>query len=1183
MHLERIIIDGFKSFAQRTELRLRSRRTVIMGPNGSGKSNVFDAVRWALGSQSPRELRGASMQDVIFKGTDRRPPAKYAEVTLVFDNSDGYFRVDAPKVEVTRRLTRDGVSTYRINGEECRLKDIHRLFADTGLGKRGYGIVSQGRVAGILDADPVQLRLLFEGVAGISGLREREAAVRRQLEALDGDLERLQSVMKELQRSLKPLEKQAERADEYLRLKGELDRLEVGYYSAGLARWEAEHARAAAEIARLSALTTELAARESDLALQISDLRAEEQSLGEALRGARQEREALAEERARTASRVEVLQERLASLGARRTEMEARAAELKARVEEALRHHSALLERIRDTEAEIARLQAEADGFARRNAELQAEAEMLRGRESDLQETIYQAMSAHSDTASRLSRLERDLEVAERAAEVGSAERASLERRLQEHEAACAALAEAARSAAADAARLQSELADARGAQADARRRLEEARRREAELAAGIRGSRTHLAALQEMEERGAGCPRAVQAALEHARRQGMDGALGTVADLISPRDGYAVAVDVALGAACHNIVVRDDGVASDLIRHLQEARVGRATFLPLSTLRPRTLSQEEWSGTAVPLTPAVEAVECDPALAPVAASLLGRTLIARTLEDARRAARDLGYRIRIVTLEGTVLAPGGAMTGGSSGARGAQPMARKEEMRALERRIAALEADLARCQADVRAAEADLQQGTARLVDLEEALRVAHERQRAANADLARAEAERDAVRAQAERLCEASAVDRTALDALRAEVARAREELAGQEEAVAAHRQDLGSVRRALQDNADAAREAASAENAARQHLALREAELQRLHAERNAATGGDQERLENLQQELEALLAQESDARTEHAALSSRLEALDRDLTGRQSAAAEMESAWAERRERLQSLESEREEIIRRSREAEALLKDLQVQDAGWVHQAEAARRRLAEIAEESGSVEPADDLTDAEARIEQLKSRIRRLGTVNLGAREEYARIKERFDTYFREHSDLAGARDDVLAMLRELDGQMASALRDAYESVNREFGAVFAALMGGGRASIEIEDPDNILESGAVIRAQPPGKKLQILSLLSGGERSMTALSLVLAILRCKPSPIVILDEVDAALDEVNVELLARYVSGFDQTQFIVVSHRRPMMRCASEIYGASMEERGVTKLVSTRLTPEEETQGGAAT
>lgn len=1180
MKLKRLEIQGFKSFADKTEIVFEEGTTAIVGPNGSGKSNISDAVRWVLGEQSAKQLRGAKMEDVIFGGTERRKALSWCEVSLLFDNEDRALSMDCAEVLVTRRVWRSGESEYYLNKASCRLRDINDLFRDTGIGKDGYSLIGQGRIETILATKSEDRREVFEEAAGIVTYRARKEEAERRMANTRQNLDRVEDILSELEEQLAPLAQQAEDARKYLALRDELRTLECNAFlihhdrhKTQIVRHEELMASLDAQIAEAEPQQEALSAARDALSLQTDQADAEDRAAGTSVLEA-----ARAVEMQEGAGSV--LRERIAHAEADARREDALAQEESGRAEalEALRSENRAEETTRAEALDAARTELagiEADlSNAQRSATGQEEA--LEAHKA----AIIQAMNRMSDMKTAQARL--------------TALQQSLKGRLEEAQLSMGSIGEGRQAlvdagAAAQAAleTAQSELA-ALEAEACALDERVRASAQESEALLGSLREKTaqrhqadsRLKVLREMERDYEGYQNAVRQALRHAR--GDQSVHGVVANILKTPKDYERALEMVLGAALQNIITSDEHAAKQLIEYLRENRFGRATFLPITTVRGRTLSQQERQVLAMPgcLGVASELVSYDPAYRGIVESLLGRTVVSENLDDGIAIMRQGRHAFRLVTLGGDVMHSGGSMTGGSMQSRMTSLLSREREIAEHAALLTALDTELAAisdriAQLDARRAEAKRARNALFDRAHQAEIAVAREQEHTQNAtsELAGHDERQKTAALLVEQI-------RTNLLDIEDQLTRAQADHDGGETSHAGMQAKTGEMQAAL----SSARAAVEALREKAVHLrvavASQERELdaarregQRLQSEESQLSRRQERRDGERQAGAEALARDREALQKSEAELAARIELLE--------ARRAEQTACADRRRQL--LEDNRALTAR----LEALHSDLSVA-SDKRHRTELqlvrAQGELKNIQERiwneyeltyAGALEYKQDVFDlreSERRIAEIRADIRAMGSVNVGAVEAYLGTKERYETLEMQKQDLSKATADLENIIAELLAKMERRFRKQFFQLNEYFGKAFVMLFGGGHAELKLADEKDILNCGIDVVAQPPGKNLQLLTLLSGGERALTAIAILFAMLQLKPTPFCILDEIEAALDEANVANFANYLGKFSkETQFVVVTHRRGTMERCQALYGVAMEEKGVSRMVSVKL------------
>ena len=1183
MVLKSLILQGFKSFPDRTEIKFLGGMTAIVGPNGSGKSNISDAIRWVLGEQSSRSLRGAKMEDVIFGGTAKRGPVGFAEVSLILDNSTGVFRSPFAEIMVTRRYYRSGESEYYLGKKHCRLRDIRELFMDTGLGLDGYSSIGQGRIDEILSLRSEDRRGVFEEAAGITKFRARKEEAERRLAATEDNLTRIRDLYEELGRQLEPLEKQAEKTEKFLVLRDELRVLEVSLWLEQLERLksEAEKRSRDAEVCRrqLENAKSEQERRYQQAEQLTADLHGIDRET-EALRTSLREAES---REAGQASRIAVLRANLENCRANLERVHRENEERAKQAEKLAEQFSAQETRIAELEQSSAeareRLAAQEDRLAQhREAEGAAAAALERAEQARAAAQNEQHTLALERTAAQtgLAGMDGQQDDMHRALENAGDRLKAVQEEQSAFESRVSAGQTALRQAQAQAGEADAALRQAK-ADADA---LGTALR-QAESA--LTDARNRAAMLRDMQRDYDGFARSVRSVMQQTGRGRLSGVHGPVSALLSTENRFVTAIDTALGASASSIVVgsAEDGRAC--IEYLRRTDGGRATFLPLDTIRPSTLRESGLDRERGCCGTADTLVQFDETYGAVVRSLLARTVVCENMDAALALARSRGHRFRIVTLDGQIIQPGGAMTGGSA-SRGTGALARAGRLRAAEEQAERCEAARKTAEQRFRAAEKRLHacetacetQNAAlrRQAETQAALAAActqhrallgsaqarqeelMQQQRSMEAEKQRSAevlASFDAREAQAgTQLRDAETRVQTCRDALarlRAEAAEQEAQLAGQRTALTRTEAELSGEKRALEQMRALRCETDAGLSSAADSIKRYECECERMQdelAEEKAA----HERSETLTRTLREQLEQTGKRREQ---VEERRTAVRRDAqdAGEQILGMEREASRLENR--TGQLKAEEAQLLGRMWESYEL-----------------TPTPAAALAQ------PLDDPAAARERAHELRGEIRALGSVNPDAVEEYRRVRERYAFMGGQKDDLERAQRELYRVIDRLTVNMKEIFASEFARLNVLFGQTFREIFGGGHAELALADTSDILSCGIDIRVSPPGKAVKTITLLSGGEKAFVAITLYFAILKLRPAPFCVLDEIEAALDDVNVQRYAKYIRKLtDFTQFIVITHRRGTMEEADMLYGVTMQEQGVSKLLMLNLAEAE--------
>ena len=1183
MVLKSLILQGFKSFPDCTEIKFLGGMTAIVGPNGSGKSNISDAIRWVLGEQSSRSLRGAKMEDVIFGGTAKRGPVGFAEVSLILDNSTGVFRSPFAEIMVTRRYYRSGESEYSLGKKHCRLRDIRELFMDTGLGLDGYSSIGQGRIDEILSLRSEDRRGVFEEAAGITKFRARKEEAERRLAATEDNLTRIRDLYDELGRQLEPLEKQAKKTEKFLVLRDELRVLEVSLWLEQLERLksEAEKRSRDAEVCRgqLENAKSEQERRYQQAEQLTADLHGIDRET-EALRTSLREAES---REAGQASRIAVLRANLENCRANLERVHRENEERAKQAEKLAEQFSAQETRIAELEQSSAeareRLAAQEDRLAQhREAEGAAAAALERAEQARAAAQNEQHTLALERTAAQtgLAGMDGQQDDLHRALENAGDRLKAVQEEQSAFESRVSAGQTALRQAQAQAGEADAALRQAK-ADADA---LGTALR-QAESA--LTDARNRAAMLRDMQRDYDGFARSVRSVMQQAGRGRLSGVHGPVSALLSTENRFVTAIDTALGASASSIVVgsAEDGRAC--IEYLRRTDGGRATFLPLDTIRPASLRESGLDRERGCCGTADTLVQFDETYGAVVRSLLARTVVCENMDAALALARSRGHRFRIVTLDGQIIQPGGAMTGGSA-SRGTGALTRAGRLRAAEEQAERCEAARKTAEQRFRAAEKRLHVCETACETQNAALR----RQAEAQAALAAACTQHRALLGSAQARQEELMQQQRSMEA---EKQRSAEVLASFD----AREAQAGTQLRDAETHVQTCRDAL-----ARLRTGAAEQEAQ-LAGQRTALTRTEAE-LSGEKRALEQMRALrcETDAGLSSAADSIKryeceCERMQDELAEEKAAHERSETLTRTLREQLEQTGKRREQVEERRTAVRRDAQDAGEQILGMEREASRLENRAGQLKAEEAQLlgrmwesyeltptpaaalaQPLDDPAAARERAHELRGEIRALGSVNPDAVEEYRRVRERYAFMGGQKDDLERAQRELYRVIDRLTVNMKEIFASEFARLNVLFGQTFREIFGGGHAELALADTSDILSCGIDIRVSPPGKAVKTITLLSGGEKAFVAITLYFAILKLRPAPFCVLDEIEAALDDVNVQRYAKYIRKLtDFTQFIVITHRRGTMEEADMLYGVTMQEQGVSKLLMLNLAEAE--------
>lgn len=1176
MVFKELEIQGFKSFPDKVKITFDAGVTGVVGPNGSGKSNLSDAVRWVLGETSSRQLRAAGkMEDVIFGGTRRRSAMGFASVRLTLDNTGHTLDVDADEVTIGRKYYRSGDSEYTINGQVCRLRDVYELLLDTGIGRDGYSVIGQGRIAEIVAAKSSERREIFEEACGIAKYRYRKTEAERRLAAAGENLERLRDILGELESRVGPLEKESAKAQKFLELSEQRKTLEVTLWTDSVHRArdtvrqqvrdyetaQADYERFDGEAKAAEQEAEEIRMQAQQLTIAVERLNGDIRSITEQISG--------------SDSRIAVLENDILrneeSIASLRSEIEAGEQD-GAEADAALQRHRAVAAKM---EAEGEKLAAEIDAL---NAELEqladasnasgARKNTLRAEITDLtaKRTEAQVAQAAAEAAEETAR--QRLPALEQAVQEGTDQWETARQDLTDTIRYREMLTENEKQLANVRSGLELKLKNRKAA-------LDEADTAEQRLGRELDAARQRLSVLRELEKNMDGYQNSVKAVMRAAGARRLRGIIGPVSAILKVEPGCEVAVETALGAALQNIVVENEAAAKAAIALLRSDNAGRATFLPLDTVQPGVF-RGRLSGTA---RLASSLVQADARYDNIVSNLLGRIIVVEDINEASRVARDNGFRSRVVTMDGQVINAGGSFTGGSV-QRSAGLFTRKQEMEELRIRAAKL-------QKDCLAAQEKTDQCKEQVDALQAELTATASEQITAANDRVRAEAEQKRLEAAAAQLETARNARRQEIDTLQAALAdsRAKAEDAAKLQAELTAKIDRRTAE--MSRIAEGDDSFLTRQNALAQDLSAKR--LEQVTRQKDAELAYSQ--IAALEQRARDAAARRTSLEESVAALAARSDACRAEIADIRQTRADSQTTIAQKEAEIR--EATQKRLARQQAETETLARARTAADSR-----EEMSREMARLAERKAAAESEYDQTVAKlwdeyqlsvsqaealcvefdslpalrAQVADLRGKIRALGSVNVSAIEEYKEVKARYDALVTQVTDVEESRNELSRMISKLSAQMREIFTDSFRAINENFGRVFAELFGGGEASLMLEDESDVLSSGIGIRVAPPGKVIKNLEALSGGEQALVAISIYFAILAVNPAPFCILDEIEAALDDANVVRFAQYLRRVsDKTQFIVITHRRGTMEAANVLYGVTMQEDGVSKLLKLDL------------
>ena len=1183
MYLKSIEIHGFKSFANKITFQFHNGITGIVGPNGSGKSNVADAVRWVLGEQRIKQLRGASMQDVIFSGTEIRKPMGYAYVAITLDNRDHQLAIDFDEVTVARRIYRSGESEYLMNGSPVRLKDVNELFYDTGIGKEGYSIIGQGQIDKILSGKPEERRELFDEAAGIVKFKRRKSAAQKKLEDEKQNLLRVSDILSELEKQVEPLEKQSEKARIYLKKKEQLKDLDVNVFLLENARLKDQLAGVKEKYEIASGDLQETTSKYEHIKEEYEQVQAEIEQLDKKIEEERSQLTDTGMLRGKLEGEINVLKEQINSVRGNENHLLSRQENLQREIEARSRNEAAILEDKAEVDAHLSQLEEAREEAKAELARVQAQIDELNANIENGKNSIITALNERATIKSRMGRFDTMLEQIQiRRAELNSrllraksdeAQQEDLIRKLEE-----------------EFLRINDNISEFNDRQSVLEEELNQIRDELSQKDQKLRDTqvvyhqdKSRLDALSNLTERYEGYGGSVKRVME--RKSSNSGIIGVVADLIKVEKKYEVAIETALGGSIQNIVTETEETAKEMIAFLKQNKAGRATFLPLTSIRNRqefrmkeVLSEPGVLGLADTL------VNTEERYRDVAASLLGRIVVVDNVDNAVRIARKYKYSLRMVTLEGELFNPGGSISGGAY-KNNSNLLGRRREMAELETKVREtlksidiLLDDIEKTKQRRNKLRMELEQTKASLQ--EEFIHQNTARMNVAAAREKKEQTEQGYGDLQNEQREIASQIE---------EIQNGKEEIRRELEASELLEKDVDSRIHMAQKELEERKEEENLHSSRvsewdlevekiRQKQGFEQTNLDRIRGDIQKFT----EELKEIEEGMEAgrqeiarkeadILALQETINASYTNQNSGEEKLKADMERKEVLAGRQKNFFADRESLAERLSGLDKEVYRLSAQQEKLEESVEAQinymwDEYEITLSDAAALKNEEL----------QDLTAMKKEITSLKDQIRRLGDVNVNAIEDYKNLMERYTFLKNQHDDLIKAEETLKGIILELDEAMRKQFREKFAQISQEFDKVFKELFGGGKGTLELMEDEDILEAGIRIIAQPPGKKLQNMMQLSGGEKALTAISLLFAIQNLKPSPFCLLDEIEAALDDSNVGRFANYLHKLTKyTQFIVITHRRGTMEKADRLYGITMQEKGVSTLVSVSLIEKE--------
>ena len=1182
MYLKGIELTGFKSFADKTRLSFEPGVTSVVGPNGSGKSNISDAIRWVMGEMSAKSLRGSSMQDVIFAGTQARKPLGFAQVSLTLDNSDHAMDIEYDEVTIARRVYRSGEGEYYINGAACRLKDIHELFMDTGLGREGYSIIGQGKVNEIISGKADDRRYIFDEAAGISKFRHRKEEAERKLLQTEDNLVRINDIVSELSSQLEPLLRQSQKAKKYLDLREEMKKLEINVFirsveklrqdigainekfeivTRQLADMQADSTKSDEEIERLNNLA-------DSLDKEIEQKRAESEEAQLAAKGVLGE--------------IEVLKNNIESNEKLILRIEQEIEGRYKKIDELDNAAKGLEESKIQKNEELISAQGQADELSGKNAEMQSQTLQLAAEVNTLKAEVIEKLNAITALKSELGSLEAFKKSFTQRADAIETERKSMGEELEKIESSLEAAKKSLDSSNERVKKSREALSELDAEINENRISYDELKKNADEKGAILSRELSKLQMLREMERDFEGFAKSVKGILtahEHGRLGGAK-IYGALSSLIEVGGRYATAVEALLGGALQNVVVDSERDAAAAISYLKENNIGRVTFLPVSAVRGKTLENEAQISTQKGyIGIASKLVTYNERYDGIVKSLLGRCVVVDSMDNAIAMSKKFGYKFRIATLEGELFNAGGSITGGSMN-RSTGILSRASQIKELQASSSENKKELESLREKMKLAESALTGLEARRKGTDTLLRMAEQ-------EAARAETELEHIKMMAE-------AKKNSGESIESELLQLTEQISDTNTRIAEmiNRTTKAELDIEEQNVLIGEKEKELAELSQRQH------ELGEKLGEKNVIIAGMRKDVAAAEYMIGENVRAKSDTLAE-------IDEKKKDIEGIKDKNALICVQIEEKNTKIESEKAKSDETLAHIQELNAKRDETRALARRSIDESKEVREKIYALKEEQNRLDGRREkiendiesatakmweeyevtilsakeyesdigsVSAAKSRVGELRSAIRALGNVNVDAIEEYASVRERYDFLSNQTNDLSQAKESLEKLIESIQGKMKTQFKEQFEIINEKFTSTFSELFGGGRASLRLTDPEDILGSGVEIDAQPPGKKLQNLSLLSGGEMAFTAIALLFAILKVRPTPFCVLDEIEAALDESNVYRFADYVRKYSKkTQFILVTHRRGTMEAADLLYGVTMQEKGVSKLLTLKL------------
>ena len=1179
MYLKSIEVHGFKSFANKINFEFHNGITGIVGPNGSGKSNVADAVRWVLGEQSIKQLRGANMQDVIFSGTEARKPLSYAYVAITLDNSDHKLQIAFDEVTVARKLYRSGESEYLLNGAQCRLKDVRELFYDTGIGKEGYSIIGQGQIDKILSGKPEERRELFDEAAGIVKFKKRKAMAQKKLEDEQNNLVRVSDIIGELERQIGPLEKQSDKAKEYLSYKEDLKKFDINYF-----------------LLENEKNTTSLSEAEDKLTLAGENLSKQK----EEFENIRSRYDQVQQDMADLDKEIEETRNTLSNTNTTRTKLEGQIAVFKEQINSAkgnVDHFNSRLENIKNDieskekeQEEILESKGKVDdvlkGIEDKKNAIEAELNEVRGNIDDINNQIEDSKNAIINTINERSNAKSEKSRYETMLEQAAIRKAQLNSKLLQAKTQEQNQHEIIEGLEKEFQKITDEIEELNHSQQKKEERLDQIHNELSALDKDLRDTqvryhsdKTKLESISNLTERYEGYGNSIKRVME--KKDDEKGIIGVVADIIKVEQKYETAIEIALGGNIQNIVTEDEATAKRMISYLKENKFGRATFLPLTSIEhPQEFKTPEVLDEVGVIGMASEIVKTKSEYKNVAKAMLGRIVVIDNMDNALKIAKKFDYGVRMVTVDGELLVPGGAISGGAF-KNNSNLLGRRREMDELEKNVTESLKKIDTIMQSIEKIKAERNQIRVEIEEIKLSVRDMFLKQNTARLNVIKAEEkisetgeDVDSLKREEEEIAnqvnEINESRKNIEEQLAASVEfekETEEKINVLQEKLEQEREKEAEIAKRFSDAEIEAEKIVQQQNFEQQNVSRITGEIERFTSEREEVEAAikkndediiqKEKDIEEIKKTIEASYESESDG-----------EKRLNEMIAKKEELAENQSNFFKVREKMSDdIAALDKEVYRLTAQRDKLNESIAAMTSYMWNEYEMSLTDAKALKDEA-----LNDLTLLKRNVAELKDKIKRLGDVNVNAIEQFKEVSERYQALKKQHDDLIEAKKTLEGIIEELDEAMRKQFSEKFAEIQKEFDKVFKELFGGGNGTLELMEGEDILEAGVRIIAQPPGKKLQNMMQLSGGEKSLAAIALLFAIQNLKPSPFCLLDEIEAALDESNVGRFAGYLHKLTKfTQFIVITHRRGTMEKADRLYGITMQEKGVSTLVSVNL------------